>query len=174
MAMKSNSKFVLAVTFASALGLHAQTGGSPFAGLKANYDAVKSDWQKMAEQMPEENYSFKPTPEMRSFGQLVAHVADVQAQICSAVSGDKKSVNAGSKTAKADLVAALKDSSAICDAAYDSLTEAAAGQPGGMGKTKLGLLDFNFGHTNEEYGYGSVYLRLKNVVPPSSAGRGGR
>jgi hypothetical protein len=171
--MKWNSKIAAAVAFTSALGLHAQTANSPFAGLKANYDAVKSDWQKMAEQMPEENYSFRPMPEMRTFGQLVAHVADVQAQLCSTVSGERKAVNAGSKTAKADLVAALKESSAICDAAFDLLTEAAASQPAAMGKSRLALLEFNTGHSNEEYGYGSVYLRLKNVVPPSSAGRGG-
>jgi hypothetical protein len=171
--MKCNSKIVVAVMFTCALGLHAQTATSSFAGLKANYAAVKSDWQKMAEQMPEENYSFKPMPEMRSFGQLVAHVADVQAQLCSTVTGEKKVVNAGSKTSKTDLVAALKESSAICDAAFDSLTEATASQPAAMGKSKLALLEFNFGHSNEEYGYGSVYLRLKNVVPPSSAGRGG-
>jgi hypothetical protein len=172
--MKCNSKIIVAAAFVSALGLHAQTANSPFAGLKANYADIKNNWQKMAEAMPEENYSFKPTPEMRSFGQLVAHVADVQAQLCSTVSGARKSVNAASKTSKADLVAALQESSAICDAAFDSLTEATASQPAGMGKSRLALLEFNFGHSNEEYGYGSVYLRLKNVVPPSSAGRGGR
>jgi hypothetical protein len=96
----------------------------------------------------------------------------VQAQLCSTVSGERKAVNAGSKTSKADLVAALKESSAICDAAFDSLTEANASQLAAMGKSRLGLLEFNFGHSNEEYGYGSVYLRLKGVVPPSSAGRG--
>jgi len=69
--------------------------------LKENYADVKNNWQKMAEQMPEESYSFKPTPEMRSFGQLVAHVADVQAQICSGVAGARKSVGAAAKTANA-------------------------------------------------------------------------
>ena len=172
--MKCNARTVVAIAFCSALGLHAQTAGSPFAGLKENYDEIKTNWQKMAEQMPEANYSFKPTPEMRTFGELVAHVADVQAQFCSTVSGERKAVNAGSKTSKADLVAALKESSAICDAAFDSLTEAAAGQPSAMGRSRLALLEYNTGHSNEEYGYGSVYLRLKGVVPPSSAGRGGR
>ena len=172
--MRCSSKIVVAVTFVSVPGLNGQTASSPFAGLKENYAMVKSDWQKMAEQMPEENYSFKPTPEMRTFGQLVAHVADVQAQLCSAASGERKAVNAGSKTSKADLVAALKESSAICDGAFDSLTTATASQPAAMGKSRLALLEFNTGHSNEEYGYGSVYLRLKSVVPPSSAGRGGR
>jgi hypothetical protein len=167
------SKIAVMVAFASALGLYAQTGGSPFAGLKENYADVKNNWQKMAEQMPEESYSYKPTPEMRSFGQLVAHVADVQAQICSGVAGARKSVGAAAKTAKADLVAALKESSAMCDAAFDSITEANASQAAAMGKSRLALLEFNTGHSNEEYGYGAVYLRLKGVVPPSTAGRGG-
>jgi hypothetical protein len=125
----------------------------------------------MAEQMPEENYSFKPTPEMRTFGQLMAHVADTQAGMCSTASGEKKSVDAASKTTKADLVAALQQSSAMCDAAFDSLTAETAAHPGGMGRSKLALLEFNTGHSNEEYGYGSVYMRLKGVVPPSSAGK---
>jgi hypothetical protein len=167
--MRCNSRFLVAVVFASVSRLHAQTASSPFAGLKANYDAVKSDWQKMAEQMPEENYSFKPTPDMRSFGQLVAHVADVQAQLCSTASGERKSVGAGSKTSKADLVAALKESSAMCDAAFDSLTPATASQSAGMGRSRLALLEFNTAHSDEEYGYGSVYLRLKSIVPPSTA-----
>jgi len=148
-----------------------QPAASHIAESKQNYAGVKNNLQKMAEQMPEENYSFKATPEVRTFGELVAHVADSQARLCSMASGAQKSVGAASKTAKADLVAALKDSSAICDAAFDSLTEATANQPGGMGRSKLALLEFNTGHANEEYGYMAVYMRLKGVVPPSTAGR---
>jgi len=51
------------------------------------------------------------------------------------------------------------------------LTDAAASQPGGMGRSKLALLEYNTGHSNEEYGYMSVYMRLKGIVPPSSAGK---
>ena len=101
-------------------------------------------------------YGFKPTPEMRTFGQLMAHVADTQAGLCSTALGEKKSVDAASKTTKADLVSALQQSSAMCDAAFDSLTAETAAQPGGMGRSKLALLEFNTGHSNEEYGYGSV------------------
>ena len=151
--------------------LHAQTPASHIAEAKQNHQGVKNNLQRMAEQMPEENYSFKPTPEMRTFGQLMAHVADTQAGLCSTASGEKKSVDAASKTTKADLVAALQQSSAMCDAAFDSLTAETAAQPGGMGRSKLALLEFNTGHSNEEYGYGSVYMRLKGVVPPSSAGK---
>lgn len=43
-----------------------------------------------AEKMPEENYSFKPTPDVRSFGQLVGHLADAQVFFCSTATGDTK------------------------------------------------------------------------------------
>ncbi|MGH7248858.1 MAG: DinB family protein, partial [Pseudomonadota bacterium] len=81
---------------------------------------------------------------------------------------------AGSKTSKADIVAALQASIAECDKAYDSLTDASAVEMMKMGRrerSKLGTLDGNTIHDNEEYGYLAVYLRLKGVVPPSSAGR---
>jgi hypothetical protein len=149
----------------------AQPAAAHIAESKQNYSGVKNNLQKMAEQMTEENYSFKATPDVRTFGELVAHVADTQARLCSMASGGQKSVGGASKTTKADLVAALKDSSAICDAAFDSLTAETASQPAGMGRSKLALLEFNTGHSNEEYGYMSVYMRLKGVVPPSSAGK---
>ena len=124
--------------------------------------------------MPEENYGFKPTPEVRSFGQLIGHIADSQTRTCAAVKGETKTASAGSKTSKADLVAALKESFADCDSAYDSLTDATASTmiktPRGQ-RSKLGALVGNTIHDNEEYGYLAVYMRLKGVVPPSSEGR---
>jgi len=73
-----------------------------------------------------------------------------------------------------DLVAALKESITECDAAYESLTDANAGEmikTARGQRTKLGALVGNTTHSNEEYGYLSVYLRLKGVVPPSSEPR---
>jgi uncharacterized damage-inducible protein DinB len=142
--------------------------------LKQMYTGVKNNLTKMADKMPEEHYSFKATPEIRTFGQLVGHVADSQARTCSAATGEQKAVNAGSKTTKADLVEALKESFTICDAVFDSLTDAKATE---MIKTargersRLGALAGMVSHSNEEYGYMAVYLRLKGVVPPSSEGR---
>ena len=142
--------------------------------LKQMYTGVKNNHLKMAEKMPEEHYGFKPTADIRTFGQLVAHVADSQARTCSAVSGEPKAINAAAKTTKADLVAALKESFALCDKAFDSLTDAKAGEMVTMGqrqRSKLGALAGTVSHSNEEYGYMAVYLRLKGIVPPSSEGR---
>ena len=162
------------VTTLTAAALQAQTAGPMSTELKQMYTGLKTNLIKMAEKMPEENYSFKPTPEIRSFGQLIGHIADSQARTCSSVNGEAKNLGASSKTSKADLVAALKESFAICDTAYDALTDATAGE---MVKTargqrsKLGALAGNVSHSNEEYGYTSVYMRLKGIVPPSSEGR---
>ena len=104
--------------------LHAQDPLSSDA--KRAYEGIKRNLTRMAEKMPEENYAFQPVPEIRTFGQLVAHVADAQARTCSSVTGEAKSVDAGSKKTKAELVAALNDSFSICDAAFNALTAGAA------------------------------------------------
>jgi hypothetical protein len=144
------------------------------AAARQAYNAIKNNMSRMADKMPEEHYSFKPVPEIRTFGQLVAHVADAQAGTCSSAMGERKSIGAAQKTTKADLVAALKESFAICDAAFDSLTDAKAMEMvagrGGQ-RPRIAVLQQVTTHTNEEYGYMAVYLRLKGIVPPSSEGR---
>ena len=91
---------------AGACGLQAQS-----TEVKQGYNGIKGNLLKMAEKMPEENYSFKASPDIRSFGQLVGHVADAQMGTCSAVNGEPKKLGASSMTSKADLSAALKTSS---------------------------------------------------------------
>ncbi len=163
---------LLLAAFAATSLAHAQNLFS--SELKQMYTGVKNNLTKSAEKMPEENYGFKPTPEIRTFGQLIGHIADSQARTCSAVNGEQKSVNAGSKTSKADIVAALKESFAICDAAFDGLTDATGTQmiktPRGE-RSKLGTLMGVVSHSNEEYGYSAVYMRLKSITPASSEGR---
>ena len=138
---------------------------------KQAYTGIKNNLTRAAEKMPEEAYSFKASPDVRSFGELIGHIAMSQMRTCSAVNGEMKQSSAGSAKTKAELVTALKDSFAECDKAYDSLTDATASQmikgPRGE-RSKLGMLVGNTTHDNEEYGYLAVYMRLKGVVPPSS------
>jgi len=146
------------------------------AGQKGLYAMVKNNLIKSAEKMPEENYSFKPTPEVRSFGQIIGHVADAQYMFCSAVLGEKNPAPGieKSKTSKADLVQALKDAVAYCDKAYDGMTDAQAAQIVkffGQDRAKVTVLTFNSMHDMEHYGNIVTYLRLKGLVPPSSEGR---
>ncbi len=173
--MKRHS-IVIACAFASAFALQAQIPASHIAESKQLFGMVKNNFVALAEKMPDEGYGFKASSDIRTFGQIVAHIADAQAHFCSAAAGSQKSVGAAAKTSKADLVAALKASVDICDAAWDALTPETAAESSGLGfpkGSKLQSLEFNTIHTEEEYGYLSVYLRLKGIVPPSSAGRGG-
>jgi DinB superfamily len=169
--MRYCSMFSLALL--STVALHAQ---SPLlAELKQNYTGIKNNLLKAADAMPDADYSFKPTPQIRSFGEGIAHVADTQLTLCGLAKGEQKRGNAASKTSKADLAAALKESFDYCDGVYDGLTDSALTETVrmfGRDRTKFGALDFNVIHDNEMYGYLSVYLRLKSVVPPSTAGRG--
>lgn len=138
---------------------------------KMAYTNNKTNLIKAAEKMPEEAYSFKPTPEMQSFGERIAHIAN-QIGTCSAMTGERKPSAATGKTAKADLVAALKASFDACDAAWEAMNdktamEMVAGR-GGAQRSKLSGLIGNTTHNTELYGYISVYMRLKGVVPPTS------
>src|SRR5258707_6335849 len=123
--------------------------------------------------MPEENYNFKPTDAVRSYGQIVGHVADAQYMFCSVALGEK---NPGlkieqTKTTKADLVAALKDAVAYCDKAYNTMTDASGSQMVklfDMDLPKLVVLNIINMHAIEHYRNLVTYMRLKNIVPPSS------
>jgi hypothetical protein len=165
----------LVVALSAAIGAFAlQAQPSPSAEIKQSYNRIKNNLTKAAEKMPEDQYSFKASPDIRTFGALIAHVADSQTRTCNTVLGESKTGTAGSKTAKADLVAAIKDSFADCDKAIDSLTDADIAKGVKMGNrevSKIGALYGVIAHSNEEYGYLAVYMRLKGVVPPSSEGR---
>src|ERR1700744_1445265 len=105
----------------SAMSLLAQGRGGPVsmsADLNQKYNAIKSNITKAADAMPEDGYSLQPSKEERNFGAWVAHVADSQAGACSGIAGERKNIGAASKTSKADLVAALKESFDLCDAVY--------------------------------------------------------
>ena len=137
------------------------------------YGGVKKILLRTAEKVPEENYSFKPTDAVRSLGQILGHVADSQYAFCSAVLGEKNPAPKieETKTSKADLIAALKDAFAYCDKAYDGMTDASATQMVkffGGDTPKLGVLTVNNIHSVEHYGNLVTYMRLKNIVPPTS------
>ena len=126
-----------------------------------------------AQKMPEENYSFKPTPEVRSFGQIVGHVADAQYMFCSLASGQPNPAKGieKTKTTKADLVAAVKDAVAYCNQAYDGMTDAKGSDTVkfmNYDLAKLTVLSLNTAHADEHYGNIVTYLRIKGIVPPTS------
>jgi uncharacterized damage-inducible protein DinB len=149
------------------------------ASAKKSYDIIKGYLLKAADKMPEEHYAFKPTPDVRSFGQLVGHISDANFVICGMVSGEKPpaggfepavSIEQTKKT-KAELSKALADSFAFCDKAHAGMTDTAGAAmiKTFVGETaKLSFLEFNTHHDFEHYGNIVTYMRLKGLVPPSS------
>jgi uncharacterized damage-inducible protein DinB len=144
-------------------------------GVKRDYKSVRNLFIRSAEKMPEADYGFKPSPDVRSFAQQIAHVADDQYNLCAPAKGETRKAaytaieNILSK--KADLVPALKDAFAYCDSAYDALTDASGAQAvhhGKMAMNRFDMLNWNLWHTWEHYGNVIVYLRMKGLVPPSS------
>src|SRR5579871_6791042 len=144
------------------------------AGLTSLYRSVRSNLLQSANVMPEASYSFRPTPDVRSFAELVGHVTNTQYSFCAPVIGGKppELTNFELEKSKPVLVQALQDALSYCDAAYDSATDATLGDPvsfQGLMTTKLHMLTYNIAHDNEHYGNIVTYLRLKGLVPPSTA-----
>jgi uncharacterized damage-inducible protein DinB len=127
-----------------------------------------------AEQMPADQYGFRPTESVRTFGQLVGHIANAEGAICSAVLGEERQnpQNAEQLTDKAAIIAALRASNAICDRAYAISDEAALRTVRlfGQERTALSALVLNATHDFEHYGNIVTYMRIKGMVPPSSQG----
>jgi len=140
---------------------------------KVIYGGLKGLLLRSAERMPEENYGFKPTDSVRTFGQVLGHVADSQYLFCSRVLGEKNPAPKveETRTSKADLIAALKEAFAYCDKAYNGMTDSSSVQMVklfGQDAPKLGVLNVNNAHGAEHYGNLVTYMRMKNIVPPSS------
>ena len=140
---------------------------------KGLYSFVSNAVIGAAQKMPEESYSFKPAPEVRSFGQIVGHVADASYMFCSQTLGEGNPTKGieKTKTSKADLVAALNTAFAYCDKAYGSMTDASAVQTiklFGNDAPRMSALIVNNMHNMEHYGNLVTYMRMKGIVPPSS------
>ncbi len=131
---------------------------------------------KAAQKMPAEKYDYKASPEVRSFGGFIGHVADAAVMFCAAAAGEKKASPGAEKTMKTKeaLVAALTESIAYCDKVYAGLTGASSLETVkffGQDRTRAGVLFFNNMHTYEHYGNLVTYMRSNGLVPPSSEGK---
>lgn len=140
---------------------------------RSMYGGVKQILMRSAQQMSEDDYNFKPADGVRTYGQILGHIADSQYLFCSAALGEKNPAPKveKTKTSKTDLVNALKDAFAYCDKAYDAMTDVSAAETVkfmGRDKPRLGVLSINNVHTIEHYGNLTTYMRMKNVIPPTS------
>jgi len=171
---------VLAVT----LGTSATAAGqlpaaSPQLGLAASfqrsYNQMKRFITTQAERMPEGDYGFKPAADIRTFGQLVGHIADYNYIFCAPARGGVNPMAGTSlenTPSKARLLEVLAMSFAFCDEAFGTLTDTSALEMVSQGAnqvTRVGSLVPVLVHGYEEYGYSAVYARMRGVVPPSTA-----
>ena len=151
-------------------------------GVRDQLDYIQRLVMKSAEKIAEDLYSFKPTPEVRSVASLVGHIADTNNLFCGFAAGTIDVATAmkdlpalqvhEKKTAKAELIVGLKESSAYCQSVLDGLTDAKGQETvllfGQQPVPKLLVLTMVTSHTWEHYGNLVTYMRLKGIVPPSS------
>ena len=173
---------VMAVVLVSASAatprLSAQAGGdATMASVKATYEMVKGYITKAAAQVPEDKYTFQPTKEVRTMGQLFGHVANASAMLCNTASGMKAAASGDAEklATKAEIQKALADSFAACDHAFMMITTANANETVtlfGQTHSRLGAMAFNNAHNFEHYGNLVTYMRINGMVPPSSSGGG--
>jgi len=142
--------------------------------IKPLYEQFKGWLIASAEQMPEEHYSFQPTPEVRTFGKLIGHVATASYLFCSGATGEENPNSADFEevASKARLVEELKKAFTYCDRAYEMAESKAMEETTFFGQqnTRLWVLNFNATHNAEHYGNIVTYMRIKGLTPPSSQG----
>ena len=188
---------VVCLTFACALAASnaqaqapagAQGGGQKISlsdGLRRSYNTIKTNLTEAAQKFDEASYGYSPSPEIRSFGAQLAHVANSQFNTCAAARGEANPHQGSNlektKTTRADIIQALADSFAFCDPAFTSLTDQSALELVRQGQNEIArgsALANLISHSNEEYGILTVYMRTKGMVPPSTErgmrGRGAR
>jgi hypothetical protein len=152
-------------------------------GQQGSYNRVKGLVLGSVNEMPAEGFAHRPAEGIRNFAQVFGHIADFHYGTCAQARGVESprqgqvSLEAElENAAKADVVAAIEASYEFCDAAFENLTDASAGEmlAGGRGgpTARGAILNRILEHDNEMYGISTVYLRTNGEVPPASQGRG--
>ena len=144
------------------------------ANAKIQFGALSGFVLRSAEKVPEDLYSFRATPEVRSMAELFGHVADAWFSMCSTAAGTKPPRTGIEKVVitKPALIATLKEGISYCNSVYDGMTDqkgSADTVPFYFGPTpRLSVLYFVVTHTYEHYGNLVTYMRLNKIIPPSS------
>ncbi len=146
-------------------------------GIQFLFAGIESNVMKTAELATPDLLAFRPAPEVRSFGEILGHIADSQKALCAGALGKgielEDTVEKG-VSSKDGLTAALRSSFELCKQAVGPMSDADAAKLVPFGPRQAAaatILNFNVSHTNEHYGNLVTYMRLKGIVPPSSAGR---
>ena len=158
-------------------GFNEALSGSMASVVKTMHATIRQNLAEAAQNMPAEEYSFKATPQVRSFAELVGHVVNANFFFCSQAKGEPppSKENFERVTDKAALVKGINDALKYCDDVYNGTTDAnfnaliTMAGPAKKQASRGSVLVFNTTHNNEHYGNMIVYMRLKGHVPPSTA-----
>ena len=154
------------------------------AEVKTMYTNVHNFITKAVEQFPADKLAWQPTPAVRTWARLIGHITDDNNGACYLLAGETArparvdapdgQESPASKLSKDDLLKGYKESVERCNKAFAAVTEANMAERAGPtgARSKIGTLMYNTSHTNEHYGNIVTYMRLNNMVPPSSAPRG--
>jgi uncharacterized damage-inducible protein DinB len=161
--MKSRILFVLCCLLFSAVSGFGQSTPDKTPDvtteLRNGFNEVNGWVMKAAEAVPADKYSYRPADSVRTFGQLIAHLADSYNYFCAHGAGNKvewsEAVEKGGVD-KDTLLPKLKEAVGKCDAAY------------GAGNFQFRPLFANLGHTSLHYGNIITYMRMMGLKPPSS------
>jgi uncharacterized damage-inducible protein DinB len=175
-------KYALLATFvaapAAAQGQAAGSGDPLTAALKRQFDGVARNMKEAAEKMPAEKYSFRATPDVRTFAAFVGHIINAQYAQCSRAKGvenPNKQDWEKNVTDKAAIVKGITEANDYCAAVFNAandkwMLETVTQTMGGttLQVPRAAILAGNTSHTNESYGSMATYMRLNGLVPPST------
>jgi hypothetical protein len=167
---------VLAMTLAlSALpGLAAAQDPTVAQAFRYMEASSSKNLQAAAEAMPEDKYSFKPTPAQMSFGDIVAHLIEGNDNLCGSIGGMKAPARAKvtGTSSKADLTKQLKETFAFCDDAVAKVDDSKLGEQlpffGGKTRSRAYLMFVTVGDWADHYSQSAIYLRLNGLLPPTA------
>jgi hypothetical protein len=150
--------------------------------IQRSFDIFTNYLAMSAQMMPESSYGFRPTPDVRTFGEQINHATTSQYSFCNQTGlppgVQKKTAPAPAPTTKAGIVAAFKESTAYCDSILAAASEswlmeivpAAGGSSSGLVRgMRAHAFIYNIVHSAEDFGTITTYLRMQGVVPPSTA-----
>ena len=169
--------FFAAVAAAVPSPVSAQTPAPSLAKeLAATFQRAATEILDIAEVMPADKYSYKPTPEISSFGDQLVHMAGITQRFIDAAKGTKTEAPHHAAMTKPEVIALLKKTFQSAQDIITPLTDAQLLEPGKFpfGDRTVTRATFWQGplyQIRNHYGQLVVYLRMNGIVPPTTARR---
>jgi uncharacterized damage-inducible protein DinB len=135
---------------------------------------LESKITALAKAVPEEKYSWRPAPGVRSFGEVFLHIVDSNRMILAIAAGKTASEDAAFEkkpTTKAQTLQMLADSFAAARKAIEPLRSGGLSHDAdffGEHTTRRGVYVFLDTHMSEHLGQAIAYARMNGIVPPWS------